>query len=91
MPKVSLKDEPMTNIQSFNGSAVEWVEEGGEDVLLLGGVLLLLLEGERVEQKVGGECHYQVLLGAQAERPGAKNVYNEMIFDLVHLGIKSLY
>ena len=60
----------MTNIQSFNGSAVEWVEEGGEDVPPLCGVLLLLLEGEGVEQEVRGEGHYQVLLWAQTERPG---------------------
>ena len=57
----------MTNIQSFNGSTVEWVEEGGEGVSLLCRVLLLLLEGERVEQEVRRESHYQVLLGAETE------------------------
>ena len=65
----------MTNIQSFNGSTVEWVEEGGEAVPLLCGVLLLLLEGEGVEQEVGGEGHDQVLLWAQTERPG-QNIFS---------------
>ena len=65
----------MTNIQSFNGSTVEWVEEGGEAVPLLCGVLLLLLEGEGVEQEVGGESHDQVLLWAQTERPG-RNIFS---------------
>lgn len=59
----------MTNIQPFDGSAVERMEEGGERVPLLRRVLLLLLEGEGVEEEVGGERHYQVLLRAQAERP----------------------
>ena len=67
--------KPMTNIQSFNGSTVEWVEEGGEAVPLLGGVLLLLLEGEGVEEEVRGESHDQVLLWAQTERPG-RNVFS---------------
>ena len=58
MKPKSVKDQPMTNIQSFNGSAVERVEEGGEDVPLLRRVLLLLLEWERVEQEVRGERHY---------------------------------
>ena len=57
----------MTDIQSFDGSAVERVEEGGEGVPLLRRVLLLLLEGEGVEEEVRGERHYQVLLRAQAE------------------------
>ena len=57
----------MTDVQSFNGSAVERVEEGGEGVPLLRRVLLLLLEGEGVEEEVRGERHYQVLLRAQAE------------------------
>ena len=57
----------MTNIQPFDGSAVERMEEGGEGVLLHRGVLLLLAQGDGVEEQVRGQGHYQVFFRTQAE------------------------
>ena len=49
---------------------MEGVEEDGEDVLF-GRAVVLLLHGEGVEEEIGGEHHQKVLLGADAEGPGA--------------------
>ena len=57
----------MTNIEALDRSAVERVEEGGEGVLLHRGVLLLLAQGDRVEEQVRGQGHYQVFFRTQAE------------------------
>ena len=47
------RKQPVTNVQSLYGSAMERVEEGGEGVPLGARVLLLLLQREGVEQQVG--------------------------------------
>ena len=71
----------MANVQSLYGPAMERVEEGGEGVPLGARVLLLLLQREGVEQQVGGERHYQVLLWTQTQRPDK--------FDSVKIGNSS--
>ena len=62
-----LKIPPMTNIEALDRSAVERVEEGGEGVLLHRRVLLLLVQGDGVEEQVRGQGHDQVFFRTQAE------------------------
>ena len=57
----------MTNIEALDRPTVERVEEGGEGVLLHRRVLLLLAQGDRVEEQVRGQGHYQVFFRTQAE------------------------
>ena len=63
------RKQPVTNVQSLYGPAMERMEEGGEGVPLGARVLLLLLQREGVEQQVGGERHYQILFWTQTQRP----------------------
>ena len=69
------RKQPVTNVQSLYGPAMERVEEGGEGVPLGARVLLLLLQREGVEQQVGGERHYQILFWTQTQRPDKNILY----------------